>query len=45
MDAERLNEAIVASIGESAMPRGDRAKLIDRYGEGEGGAVAERVVE
>jgi len=45
MDADRLNEAIVASIGESAIPRVDRQKLIELYGESEGSAVADQVVE
>ncbi|MGX9789765.1 hypothetical protein [Mycobacterium sp. MMS18-G62] len=45
MDADRLNEAIVASIGVSAIPRVDRQELIDRYGESEGSTVADRVVE
>lgn len=45
MDAERINRAIVAGIGESAIPRVDRQKLVDRYGESEGSAVAERVEE
>ncbi|MGO4442203.1 hypothetical protein AB4Z42_02480 [Mycobacterium sp. 2YAF39] len=45
MDADRINEAVVASIGGSAIPRIDRQTLIDRYGESEGKAVADRVVE
>ena len=44
MEAQRINEAIVASIAESAIPRVDREKLIDLYGETEGIAVADRVV-
>ena len=43
-DANRINEAIVASIAESAIPRVDREKLIDLYGRTEGIAVADRVV-
>ena len=45
MDADRINEAIVASIGESAIPRVDRQELVDRYGESEGSAIADRIVE
>lgn len=45
MDGDQINEAIIASIGESAIPRVGRQKLIDRYGRGEGSAVADRVVE
>jgi hypothetical protein len=41
----RINEAIVASISESAIPRVDRQKLVGRYGESEGSALADRVVE
>lgn len=44
MDADRINEAVVTSIRESAMPGVDRQKLIDRYGEIEGSAVADRVI-
>ena len=45
MDATRLNEAIVASIGESTIPQVDRQKLIDLYGESDGIAVADHVIE
>jgi hypothetical protein len=44
MDADRINEAVVTSIRESAIPGVDRQKLIDRYGESEGSAVADRVI-
>lgn len=45
IDADRISEAIVVSIGDSAIPRVDRQKLIDRYGEADGSAVANRVVQ
>lgn len=44
MDADRINEAIVTSIGETGIPRVDRQRLIDLYGESEGSVLAERVV-
>ncbi|BBY95674.1 hypothetical protein MGALJ_53430 [Mycobacterium gallinarum] len=44
MDADRISEAVVTSIRESAIPGVDRQKLIDRYGESEGSAVADRVI-
>lgn len=44
MDLDRINEAIVASIGESAVPRVDRQKLIDLFGETKGIALADRAI-
>ncbi|MDG5481313.1 hypothetical protein [Mycolicibacterium gadium] len=44
MDADRINEAIVTGIGETGIPRVDRQRLIDLYGESEGSVLAERVV-
>lgn len=44
MDADRINQAIVTGIGETGIPRVDRQRLIDLYGESEGSVLAERVV-
>jgi hypothetical protein len=44
MDPDLLNQAIVLSIADSAIPRVDSQKLTDRFGENEGSAIADRVL-
>ncbi|KUH84624.1 hypothetical protein [Mycobacterium sp. IS-1556] len=45
MDAQTVNEAVLIGMSESAIPRVDRQKLIDHYGEDEGNVAADRVIE
>ena len=45
MNADTINEAIIISISETAIPRVDRQKLIDHYGEIEGSDMADRVID
>jgi hypothetical protein len=44
MDPELINQAIVLGIADSAIPRVDRQKLIDNYGQTEGGIIADQVL-
>lgn len=44
MAADNINEAVILSISDSAVPAIDRQKLIDRYGEAEGSVIADQVV-
>ncbi|MGE2736079.1 hypothetical protein [Mycolicibacterium vaccae] len=44
MDSDMINEAVVISIGESAIPQVDRQKLIDHYGAYEGSVAADRII-
>lgn len=44
MDLELLNQAIVLSIADSAIPKVDRQKLIDNYGPTQGGIIADQVL-
>ena len=44
MNEDLLNQAIVLSISDSAIPCIDRQKLIDHFGQDEGSAVADRVL-
>lgn len=44
MNADLINEAVILSISESAIPRVDRQKLLDRYGESEGSSIADQVI-
>lgn len=43
MDAQTLNDAIVLSIKDSAIPRVDREKLIGAHGADQGAEIADRV--
>ncbi|MFA5708855.1 hypothetical protein [Mycolicibacterium sp.] len=43
VDAQTLDDAIVLSVKDSAIPHVDRQKLIDAYGAHSGGAIADRV--
>ncbi|WP_100459588.1 hypothetical protein [Mycobacteroides abscessus] len=45
MDAALINQAIVTSIQDSAIPRVDLQKLTDQYGPDEGAKLGSRVVE
>ncbi|AMU28059.1 Hypothetical protein ERS075564_03996 [Mycobacteroides abscessus] len=45
MDADLINEAIVTSIQDSAIPRVDLQKLTDQYGPDEGNQLGEQVVK
>ncbi|WP_134066125.1 hypothetical protein [Mycobacteroides salmoniphilum] len=44
MDVELINQAIVTSIQDSAIPRVDLQKLIDRYGQDDGAKLGDRVI-
>lgn len=44
MNPDLINEAIVLSISDSAIPRVDREKLIDRYGQDDGSIIADQVL-
>lgn len=44
MDADLLNQAIVTSIQDSAIPRVDLQKLTEIYGQAEGARLGDRVV-
>ncbi|MGV0770742.1 hypothetical protein [Mycobacterium sp. DBP42] len=44
MNPDLINEAIVLSISDSAVPRVDREKLIDRYGPKDGSIIADQVL-
>ncbi|OBB92288.1 hypothetical protein [Mycolicibacterium peregrinum] len=44
MNPDLINEAIVLSISDSAIPRVDREKLIDRYGQNDGRIIADQVL-
>ncbi|TDZ95866.1 hypothetical protein [Mycobacteroides salmoniphilum] len=44
MDVELINQAIVTSIQDSAIPRVDLQKLIDRYGQDDGANLGDRVI-
>ncbi|OAT66983.1 MULTISPECIES: hypothetical protein [Mycobacteroides] len=44
MNAALINEAIVTSIQDSAIPHVDLQKLTDRYGQDEGAKLGEQVV-
>ncbi|WKG05767.1 hypothetical protein [Mycolicibacterium sp. HK-90] len=44
MNPDLINEAIVLSISDSAIPRVDREKLIERYGANDGSVIADQVL-
>lgn len=44
MNADLINEAVIVSVSEAAIPRVDRQKLLDRYGESEGSVIADHVI-
>lgn len=44
VNPDLINDAIVLSISDSAVPRVDHKKLLDRYGAKDGSAIADRVL-